>query len=59
MTKWLVGIIPAAIATIVAALVSLPLKSPDDAILNSGTVTTGGLIAGLAVGAACAHSLVN
>ena len=54
MTKWLVGIIPAAIAAIVAALVSLPLKSPDDAILNSGTVTIGALIAGLAIGAAWA-----
>jgi polyisoprenoid-binding protein YceI len=52
MTKWLVGIIPAAIAAIVAALVSLPLKSPDDAILNSGTVTIGALMAGLAIGGA-------
>lgn len=54
MTKWLVGIIPAAIAAIVGALVSLPLKSPDDAVLNSGTVTIGALIAGLAIGTAWA-----
>jgi polyisoprenoid-binding protein YceI len=52
MTKWLVGLIPAAVAAIVAALVSLPLNSPDDAILNSGTVTIGALVAGLAIGAA-------
>jgi polyisoprenoid-binding protein YceI len=54
MTKWLVGIIPAAIAAIVAALFSLPLKSSDDTVLNSGTVTIGALIAGLAIGAAWA-----
>ena len=34
MTKWLAGVIPGAIAAVIAALVSLPLKSPDDAILN-------------------------
>ncbi len=52
MTKWFVGIIPGAIAAIVAAIISLPLESPDDAVLNSGTVTIGALIAGLAIGAA-------
>jgi len=51
MTKWIVGIIPGAIAAIVASLVSLPLESPDDAFLNTGTVTIGALIAGLAIGA--------
>jgi polyisoprenoid-binding protein YceI len=54
MSKWVVGLISGGIAAIVAALVSLPLESPDDAVLNSGTVTIGALIAGFAIGAAWA-----
>jgi polyisoprenoid-binding protein YceI len=54
MTKWLIGLIPGGVAALVAALVSLPLESPDDAVLNSGTVTIGALIAGLAIGIAWA-----
>jgi polyisoprenoid-binding protein YceI len=54
MSKWLVGLISGGVAAVVAALVSLPLESPDDAVLNSGTVAIGALITGLAIGAAWA-----
>ena len=44
------GIVAGSIAAVVAALVSLPLRSPDDALLNSATVTLAALAAGLAAG---------
>ncbi len=37
-------------AAIACVLVSLPLRSPSDAMLNSATVMAGGLLAGLACG---------
>jgi len=54
MSKWFAGIIPGAIAAIVAALVSLPLESPDDALLNSATVAVAALITGFLIGVAWA-----
>ena len=45
------ALISASIAAIVAAAVSLPLRSPDDAVLNSATVVIGSLLAGLCAGA--------
>ena len=42
------GIIAGSISAIVAALVSLPLRSPDDILLNSATVAVGATIAGVA-----------
>ena len=50
--KWLSGVVAGGIAAVVASLVSLPLHSPDDALLNSGTVTIGALVAGAAAGIA-------
>lgn len=44
------GVIAGSISAIIAALVSLPLRSPDDILLNSATVAIGGLIAGVATG---------
>ncbi len=44
------SIIAGSIAAVVAALVSLPLRSPDDILLNSGTVVAGGLLAGIIAG---------
>ena len=44
------GLISASIAAIVAALVSLPLQSPDDALLNSATVVIAVLLVGVAAG---------
>ncbi len=44
------GIIAGSISAIAAALVSLPLRSPDDALLNSATVALAALAAGLAAG---------
>ena len=44
------GIIAGSISAIVAALVSLPLRSPDDILLNSATVAVGATIAGVAAG---------
>jgi polyisoprenoid-binding protein YceI len=49
--KWLAGLIGGAIAAIVASLVSLPLTSPDDLIMNTATVTIAALVTGLAAGA--------
>ncbi len=44
------ALIGGAIAAILATLVSLPLRSPDDIIFNSATVTIGALAAGLTAG---------
>ena len=41
------GITAGALAAIVAVLVSLPLKSPDDSLLNSASVAVAALIVGL------------
>ena len=50
------GLTAGSIAAIVAALVSLPLRSPDDALLNTATVVIAALIAGLAAGALWRYS---
>lgn len=44
------GIIAGSISAVVAALVSLPLRSPDDILLNSVTVVAGALLAGVVSG---------
>ena len=44
------GITAGALAAIVAVLVSLPLKSPDDSLLNSASVAVASLIVGLISG---------
>ena len=44
------GIIAGSISSVLAALVSLPLRSPDDILLNSGTVAMGTTLVGLAAG---------
>ena len=44
------GIVAGSIAAVVAALVSLPLRSPDDILLNSVTVVGGALLAGIISG---------
>ena len=44
------GIVAGSISAVAAALVSLPLRSPDDALLNSVTVTLAALAAGVAAG---------
>jgi hypothetical protein len=44
------GIIAGSISAIVAALVSLPLRSPDDALLNSASTALAAMAAGLAAG---------
>ena len=44
------GIVAGSIAAVIATLVSLPLRSPDDALLNSATVTLAALAAGVAAG---------
>ncbi len=44
------GIVAGSIAAVVASLVSLPLRSPDDALLNSATVTLAALATGVAAG---------
>ena len=54
-TRWNVSLMHAAliagsIAAIVDALVSIPLRSPDDALFNSATVVVGTLICGAAAG---------
>ncbi|MFA7248468.1 MAG: YceI family protein [Dehalococcoidia bacterium] len=46
----LAGLLSGAVAALVAALLSLPLHSPDDAIFNTATVTLGALVAGVAAG---------
>jgi polyisoprenoid-binding protein YceI len=50
MTRWLNGLMGGAIAAVLAALISLPLDSPDDLFFNTATVTIGALILGLASG---------
>ena len=45
------GLTAGSVAAVVAALVSLPLRSPDDAFFNTGSVAIASLIAGLAAGA--------
>ena len=42
------ALVSASIAAIVAAIVSLPLRSPDDALFNSATVATAVLVVGIA-----------
>ena len=44
------SIVAGSIAAVVAALVSLPLRSPDDILLNSATVVAGALLTGIAAG---------
>ena len=44
------GIIAGSVAAVAASLLSLPLRSPDDILLNSGSVTVGSLVAGVAGG---------
>ena len=44
------GLVAGAGAGIVAALVSLPLRSPDDILFNTATVVFGALVAGIAAG---------
>ena len=44
------GITAGALAAIVAVLVSLPLKSPDDSLLNSASVAIASLLVGLISG---------
>ncbi len=44
------GITAGAISAVVAAIVSLPLRSPDGILLNSATVVIGTLWAGLSAG---------
>jgi hypothetical protein len=44
------GLTTGSIAAVVAVLVSLPLRSPDDILLNSATVMIGSLLAGLLAG---------
>jgi hypothetical protein len=45
MQWWSAALIAGAIAALVAALVSLPLKSPGDALLNVATVGVGDTLA--------------
>ena len=47
----LAGLVSGSAAAVVASLVSLPLRSPDDILFNSATVTVGVLFVGLAAGA--------
>ncbi len=47
----IIGLFAGAAAAIVAALLSLPLHSPDDAIFNTATVTIAAMVAGLLAGA--------
>jgi polyisoprenoid-binding protein YceI len=49
--SWLHGLAGGALAAVVAALVSLPLNSPDDALMNTATVAIGALLVGLFEGA--------
>ena len=44
------GMFAGSISAVIAALVSLPLRSPDDILLNSATVVIGALAAGVAAG---------
>ena len=44
------GVTAGSVAAMVVALVSLPLRSPDDMLVNSATVVVGTLLAGTAAG---------
>ena len=44
------GMAAGAVAAVVASLVSLPLRSPDDVFANTASVTVGALLAGLFAG---------
>jgi hypothetical protein len=44
------GLTAGSVAAVVAVLVSLPLRSPDDILLNSATVMIGSLLAGVLAG---------
>ncbi|PKB80633.1 MAG: hypothetical protein BZY88_08270 [SAR202 cluster bacterium Io17-Chloro-G9] len=44
------GIAAGSISAVVAAIVSLPLRSPDDILLNSATVVMGALLTGFSAG---------
>lgn len=46
----LIGLLSGAVAAIIAALLSLPLHSPDDAFFNTASVTIGALLAGVVAG---------
>ena len=46
----LTGLLAGAIAALIAAALSLPLHSPDDAFFNTATVALAGLIVGVAAG---------
>ncbi len=46
----IIGLLAGAAAAIAAALLSLPLHSPDDALFNTATVVIGALIVGLLAG---------
>ena len=48
--KWLNGLVAGAQAAIVAALVSLPLHSPDNVVFNTATVALATLALGIAAG---------
>ena len=49
-TPILAGLMAGSIAAIAAALISLPLHSPEDLFFNSATVVFGALLAGVAAG---------
>jgi hypothetical protein len=44
------GLVAGSVAAVIESLVSLPLRSPDDILFNSATVTAGALFAGLVAG---------
>ena len=46
----LLGLLTGSVAAILAALLSLPLRSPDDAFFNTASVTIGALLVGLVAG---------
>lgn len=46
----IIGILSGAIAAVIASLLSLPLRSPDDAFFNTASVTLGALLAGVVAG---------
>ncbi len=53
------GVMAGAVAALIAVLVSLPLRSPSDTLLNSASVALAGLLWGLVAGAiwaACGNS---
>lgn len=49
------GIVAGSVSAIVATVISLPLHSPADPLLNSGTVTVGTLLVGLLAGVLWAY----